>query len=100
MSRHVKVATRLAYRKKVCIASWKAVMGQMASGKAEMTWAAGRWEAGSSGGGQSADRAGRRLDWPRRKRCQRHCQVRSERWQSATGAKPPGPGIIMPSAIV
>src|ERR1700733_4036587 len=65
-------------------------MGQWASGKAACRWArtcaaAGRRAGGVGGwgGGQRAASAVRILDWPRSKRFQRRCQVRSLRRQSA-----------------
>ena len=75
------------YTKKVRSVCWKAAIGQAASGKAAWRWArvcaAGRCAAGSSGGGQHPDRAVRILLWPRSKRCQMRCQVRSLRWAAA-----------------
>ncbi len=79
--------------KKVCSVNWKSVIGQSASGKAAWRWArtcaAGRCGvsagnlAGNWGGGQRAESAVRILLWPRPKRFQMRCKVRSLRWQPA-----------------
>src|SRR5208282_5322127 len=77
-----------AYTKKVCKVHWKAAMGESVLGKAAWRWARtcaarGRrlGSAGGGGGGQRPGRVVRMWPWPRSKRFQRRCQVRSLREQ-------------------